>query len=264
MNNAEPIRCIIVDDEPLAVNLLADYVAKTPGLSLVLTTTHVLEALQAVQEGKADLLFLDIQMPELTGIQFMTIIRNACKVILTTAYSQYALSGYEHDVVDYLLKPITLDRFLIAVQKAKDRIGSRGLPKAGAGKGEPSGAAGGPGMDEHAVAGMEQKTPGCPDHFFIKTEYRIQRVEFAGIYYVEALRDYVAIHTTAGKILSLESMRNMEEYLPGEHFIRIHKSYIINCNKIDFLEKGRIVINKEYLPIGDTYREKVKGKLRLP
>src|SRR5579872_347858 len=122
MTESAPIRCIIVDDEPLAVALLADYAGKTPGLDIVLRTTHMLEALQAVQEDKADLLFLDIQMPELTGIQFMKIIRRRCKVILTTAYAQYAMEGYEHDVVDYLLKPITFDRFMIAVQKAKERI----------------------------------------------------------------------------------------------------------------------------------------------
>jgi len=256
MNSHLPIRCIIVDDEPLAVSLLADYAAKTPGLSVVLKTTHVLEALQMVQEGKADLLFLDIQMPELTGIQFMTIIRNSCKVILTTAYSQYAMAGYEHDVVDYLLKPITLDRFLIAVQKARGRIGNAGPTDVAAG-GEHTG--GGGGLAEGGAVGSA-----VPDHLFIRTEYRIQRVELAGIYYIEALRDYVAIHTVNGKILSLDSMKNMEELLPPGRFIRIHKSYIINCHQIDYLEKGRVVINKEYLPIGDTYREKVKERLRLP
>jgi two-component system LytT family response regulator len=232
MTETTPIRCIIVDDEPLAVALLADYVEKTPGLDIVLRTTHVLEALQAVQEDKADLLFLDIQMPELTGIQFMKIIRRRCMVILTTAYAQYAMEGYEHDVIDYLLKPITIDRFMIAVQKAKERIGT---PAA---------------------------SP-VPDHLFIRTEYRIQRVDLAAIYYIEALRDYVAIHTAAGKILSLESMKHMEELLPEDQFIRIHKSYIIHRSKIDFLERGRVVIGKEYLPIGDTYKDKVKSKLGL-
>jgi DNA-binding LytR/AlgR family response regulator len=243
MTDPAPIRCIIVDDEPLAVALLADYVLKTPGLQTVLRTTHVLEALQAVQEDKADLLFLDIQMPELTGIQFMKIIRNRCKVILTTAYTQYALEGYEHDVADYLLKPITLDRFMIAVQKVKDRMGVSLPPES-------------PG-EETAPSVRSQ------DHIFIKTEYRIQRIDLAAIDYIEALRDYVAIHTVAGKVLSLESMRHMEELLPEDQFIRIHKSYIINMRRIDYLERGRVVIGKEYLPIGDTYREKVKMKLGL-
>ena len=230
-----PTRCIIVDDEPLAVALLADYIQKTPGLETVLRTTHVLEALQAVQEGKADLVFLDIQMPELTGIQFMKIIRNSCKVILTTAYPQYALEGYEYDVIDYLLKPITLDRFLIATQKAKDRL----------------------------FAPVPPAAPPSIQHIFLKTEYRIQRVDLSSIFYIEALRDYIAVHTPAGRILSLESMKNMETMLPDDQFIRIHKSYIINRDKIDFIERGRVVINKEYLPIGDTYKDKVTGKLGI-
>jgi len=239
MTDSAPIRCIIVDDEPLAVALLADYVEKTPGLQVSLRTTHVLDALQAVQEDKGDLLFLDIQMPELTGIQFMKIIRQRCKVILTTAYTQYALEGYEHDVVDYLLKPITLDRFMIAVEKVKDRL-------------------------RQAPDNISGASPvRAADHLFIRTEYRIQRVDLASIYYIEALRDYVAIHTGTGKILSLESMKHMEELLPEDQFIRIHKSYIIHRNKIDFLERGRIVIGKEYLPIGDTYKEKVRVKLGL-
>jgi DNA-binding LytR/AlgR family response regulator len=242
MTDHAPIRCIIVDDEPLAVALLADYVSKTPGLQTVLRTTHVLEALQAVQEDRADLLFLDIQMPELTGIQFMKIIRKKCKVILTTAYSQYALEGYEHDVVDYLLKPVTLDRFIIAIQKAKDRLGIS-VP-------QPADAAETPAVKKQ-------------DHVFIKTEYRIQRVNLADISYIEALRDYVAFHIGAEKILTLESMRHMEEILPDDHFIRIHKSYIVNRSKIDYLERSRVVIGKEYLPIGDTYKEKVRLKLGL-
>jgi len=242
MTDSAPIRCIIVDDEPLAVALLADYVEKTPGLEISLRTTHVLDALQAVQEDRGDLLFLDIQMPELTGIQFMKIIRQRCKVILTTAYTQYALEGYEHDVVDYLLKPITLDRFMIAVEKVKDRL--RPVP-------------------DNISAASPARVADHPNHLFIRTEYRIQRVDLASICYIEALRDYVAIHTDKGKILSLESMKHMEELLPEDQFIRIHKSYIINCSKIDFLERGRVVIGKEYLPIGDTYKEKVRAKLGL-
>lgn len=229
-----PVRCIVVDDEPLAVELLADYIGKTPGLQLVLKTTHVLDALQSVQEGKADLLFLDIQMPELTGIQFMKIMRNACPVILTTAYAEYALEGYEYDVVDYLLKPVTFERYMVAVEKAKKR-----LEKV-----------------EHIV---QEPT----SHIFIKTEYRIQKIDLADILYIESLRDYIAIHTEKEKIMSLESLRNMEETLPANNFIRIHKSYIINKNKIEFLERGKVVINKQYLPVGETYREKFLAGIKL-
>jgi DNA-binding LytR/AlgR family response regulator len=236
MPERSPIKCIVVDDEPLAVELLADYLQKTPGMELVLKTTHVLEALQAVQQGAGDLLFLDIQMPELTGIQFMKIIRNACPVILTTAYSEYAMEGYEYDVVDYLLKPVTFERFIVAVEKAKRRIELK--------ENTP--------VQEHVA-----------EHIFIKTEYRIQKIDLPDILYIEALRDYIAIHTLTGKILSLESLRNMEEILPAANFIRIHKSYIINQNKIEFLERGKVVINKQYLPVGDTYREKFLARIKM-
>jgi two-component system LytT family response regulator len=246
MGNNQLIRCIIVDDEPLAVALLADYVQKTPGLQIILRTSQVLEALQAVQEGKADLIFLDILMPELTGIQFMKIIRNSCKVILTTAYAQYALDGYEHDVIDYLLKPITLDRFMIAVQKAKERLLSAPLQP-----------------DIGAVPIVAPLPVVAPAHIFIKTEYRIQKVDLGTITHIEGMRDYIAIHTGAGKILSLESMKNMEDLLPPDQFIRIHKSYLINRDKIDYIERGRVVINKLYLPIGETYKERVMGKLGI-
>jgi len=237
MHNHSPVRCIVVDDEPLAVELLADYLQKTPGMELVLKTTHVLDALQSVQQGKADLLFLDIQMPELTGIQFMKIIRNACPIILTTAYAEYALEGYEYDVVDYLLKPVTIERFMVAIEKAKRRL-------------ELSGAA-------------SMRPADTTDHIFIKSEYRIQKIDLAQIFYIEALRDYIAIHTAGGKILSLESLRNMEEILPSHQFIRIHKSYMINKSKIEFLERGKVVINKQYLPVGETYREKFLASIKM-
>lgn len=231
------IRCIVVDDEPLPVKLLGDYIDKTPGLQLVLKTTHVLEALQYVQDGKADLVFLDIQMPELTGIQFIKIIRGACKIILTTAYSQFAAESYEHDVVDYLMKPITFERFSIAVQKAKKRLQEEAKPA--------------------------QTAAPAADHIFVKTEYRIQKINLADILYIEAMRDYIAFHTPAGKVLSLDSMRNMEEVLPQPPFIRVHKSYIINKNNIDFIERGRVVINNQYLPVGDTYKQNLDAALGL-
>jgi len=226
------LRTIVVDDEPLAMHLIADYVRKTPGLELVFHTTKVLEALQWVQEGKADLVFLDIQMPELTGIQFMNIIRNRCLVIITTAYTDYAVEGYDYDVVDYLLKPVTFERFLIAVNKAMAKSN----------------------VIQERIAAVS------PTYIFVKSEYRVQKIDLADILYIEALRDYIAIHTASAKIMSLESMKNMETMLPDKDFIRIHKSYIINRSKIDFIERGKVVIGKNYLSVGETYRERfMKG-----
>jgi two-component system LytT family response regulator len=236
MDNKQVLNCMVLDDEFPAVNLLADYVNKTPGLNLILKTVDALEAIKAVQNGDIDLLFLDIQMPKLTGFELMRIIQSfKTSVILTTAYSAYALDGYEFDVIDYLLKPITYDRFLIAVNKAKERIRLK-----------PSGI-----------------TADQPDFIFVKTEYRLQKILFSSIFYIEGLRDYIAFHTSEGKFLSLELMKNMQEILPGNTFLRIHKSYIINIKKIDYVERGRIVIHKEYLPVGETYKSVVKEKLNF-
>ncbi len=233
MNEETPIRCVVVDDEHLAVKLIADYVSKTPGLSLVLQTTKVTDALPLVQQGGVDLLFLDIQMPEINGIQFMKIIGSSCKVILTTAYENYAVESYEHDIVDYLLKPITFDRFLLAIKKTRQRLAQN----------------------------PADKKP--PDYIFIKVSHRIQRVDLVDIHYIEALKDYIAIYTKDAKILTLESMKNMEGLLPGEQFTRIHKSYIINKKKINFLSRNKIVVNNVYLPVGETYREKLMQELGL-
>ncbi|WP_315823661.1 LytR/AlgR family response regulator transcription factor [Paraflavitalea speifideaquila] len=171
MINTPPIRCVIVDDEPLAVTLLVQYVERTPGLVVVFKTTHVLEALQVVEKGEADLVFLDIHMPELSGMQFMKIIGNRCKVILTTAYSDYALEGYEHGVIDYLLKPFSFDRYMMAVVKARERLEKK----------------------EPAV------TKEVPDHIFVRADYRIQKINLDAIFYIEALRDYIAFHTPGAK-----------------------------------------------------------------
>lgn len=235
MTEQKSLRVIVTDDEPLAMNLIADYVRKTPGLQLVFQTTKALEALQWVQEGKAELVFLDIQMPELTGIQFMKIIRNACQVIITTAYTEYAVEGYEYDVVDYLLKPITFERFLIAAKKAISKFENRKL----------------------------EVLPVQAACIFVKSEYRVQRINLADILYIEGLRDYIAIYTALSKVMTLESMKNMELMLPPNEFIRIHKSYIINRSRIDFIERGKVVIGKEYLPVGETYREKFMKEIGM-
>lgn len=232
MENKEVIRCLIVDDEHPAIRLLSGYIKKTPGLELALQTTHPLEALAFIKKGLADLVFADVQMPDLTGIELIDAIKeNQIKVILTTAYEEYALKSYEYDVIDYLLKPITFDRFSIAAAKAKQRI----LPSL-------------------PVFGN--------DYIMLKTEYRLQRVDFSTIFYIEALGDYVIFYTTLGKVMTLQRMKNMEELLPKD-FLRIHKSYIVNINRIDFFEKGKIVINKKQLPVGETYKSAVKLKFGL-
>jgi DNA-binding LytR/AlgR family response regulator len=236
MENKPPIRCIVLDDEFLAVKLISGYIQQTGGVELVLATTKATEAVTTIKSGAADLIFLDVQMPEITGIELMNITRNFdTKVILTTAYSQYALEGYEHDIIDYLLKPITFERFITAVSKAKARL-------------------------QTAPSNPSVNTP---DFIFVKTEYRLQKVALADILYLEGLRDYIAFHTTTGKILSLERMKNMDELLPQSSFLRIHKSYLINIKNIDYIERGRIVINKEHLPIGETYKDAVRTKLGI-
>lgn len=228
------LRCIVVDDEPWALKLLCDYVARSPDLELVFETTHAQIALEKVQQGGVDLIFLDIQMPELTGIQFMKMIATNTKVVVTTAYAEYALDGYEFDVVDFLLKPITFERFRIAVTKTLQRTGQ-------------------------SLEGTAKPR----ESVLIKTTYKIQKLDFSSILYIEALRDYIAFHTLTGKILTLESMKNMEETLPRDLFVRIHKSYIINKSKMEFLNNGKVIINNIHLPVGKTYKKHFLSQLDI-
>lgn len=248
-------RTLIVDDEPLALTILSDYVGKVPFLTLTGTTTSPIAALQRVQAGEVDLILLDIQMPELTGIQFLNIIRGSrCRVILTTAYAEYALDGYEHDVVDYLLKPISFDRFYRAVQK----LIAQPSPTTGTGGGLPAGAGD---AVSHAHEWAERVSPD-PDFIFVKTEYRLQRVDLTDILYAEGLKDYVSLFLPPppGKpdptrLLTLQTLKHLEEKLPVSRFVRVHKSYIVALNRIESIERNRIYIGKAVIPVGDTYRD---------
>jgi two-component system LytT family response regulator len=230
------IRCLVVDDEPLALNILEDYISKMPFLQLIKATTNPIEALTLVQQGDIDLVFLDVQMPELTGIQFLRIANGKAKVILTTAYPQYALEGYELDVVDYLLKPIAFDRFFKSAQKAQGII-------------QPAAA------KPVASAEPAQKDDFSNDFIFVKTEHKIQKVYLHDILFIEGLKDYISIFTPAERIITLQNMKKMEDALPEKHFIRVHKSYIVSINKIDSIERSRIFIGDKIIPVGDTYRE---------
>jgi two-component system LytT family response regulator len=232
------IRCLVVDDEPLALNILEDYISKVPFLELVKATTNPIEALTLVQDGNIDLVFLDVQMPELTGIQFLKISNGKTKVILTTAYPQYALEGYELDVVDYLLKPIAFDRFYKASQKAQ------GIIKPATG--QPA---------ETAPHVQQQQQDFMSDFIFVKSEHKIQKVYLHQILFIEGLKDYISIFTTNERIITLQNMKKMEDTLPEKHFIRVHKSYIVALNKIDSIERSRIRIGDKIIPVGDTYRD---------
>ncbi|OJW17249.1 LytTR family DNA-binding domain-containing protein [Mucilaginibacter sp. 44-25] len=229
------IKCLVVDDEPLALNILEDYISKVPFLQLIKATTNPIEALTIVQEGGIDLVFLDVQMPELTGIQFLKIANGKAKVILTTAYPQYALEGYELDVVDYLLKPIAFERFYKSVQKAQGIIQ--------------------PAAKAQPVAEPQQQDDFMSDFIFVKTEHKIQKVYLHDILFIEGLKDYISIFTPTERIITLQNMKKMEDALPEKHFIRVHKSYIVSINKIDSIERSRIFIGDKIIPVGDTYRE---------
>jgi two-component system, LytTR family, response regulator len=233
------IRCLIVDDEPLALHILEDYISKIPFLHLVKSTTNPIEALTIVQDKCADLVFLDVQMPELTGIQFLKIANGKAKVILTTAYPQYALEGYELDVIDYLLKPIAFDRFFKAVQKAQAVLQPAAAEAAKPATAEPE----------------KPQQDFLSDFIFVKTEHKIQKVYLNDILFIEGLKDYISIFTKAERIITLQNMKKMEDALPPRHFIRVHKSYIVSINKIDSIERSRIFIGDKVIPVGDTYRD---------
>ena len=232
------IRCLVVDDEPLALNILEDYISKIPFLELVKATTNPIEALTRVQDGGIDLVFLDVQMPELTGIQFLKIANGKTKVILTTAYPQYALEGYELDVVDYLLKPFAFDRFYKAAQKAQSIIKPTNNQPA-----------------EPAQQIQQQQQDFMSDFIFVKSEHKIQKVYLHDILFIEGLKDYISIFTSNERIITLQNMKKMEDTLPEKHFIRVHKSYIVALNKIDSIERSRIRIGDKIIPVGDTYRD---------
>ncbi|MBC7913092.1 MAG: response regulator transcription factor [Pyrinomonadaceae bacterium] len=227
------IRCLVVDDEPLALDILTDYIDKVPFLKLVSATTSAFDALAIAQNQEIDLIFLDVQMPELTGIQFLKIINGKCNVILTTAYSQYALDGYELDVADYLLKPIAFDRFYKSVLKVQNSL-----------------------QPITAQANTGKLIDNTINPFiFVKTEHRIQKIYLDDILYIEGLKDYISIFTKTERVITLQHMKKMEEILPSGRFIRVHKSYIVSLDKIESIERSRIQICDKTIPIGDTYRD---------
>lgn len=229
------ISCLIVEDEPLARNLITDYVRKVPYLQLVKACSGALEAMEVLRTSSVDLLFLDVQMPELTGISFLKSLQKKPLVVLTTAYSEYALEGYELDITDYLLKPITFERFLKAVDKASQRLTAP------------------------VVAAPEKPVDAAPSPFiFVKDGTKLVKINWTDILYVEGLKDYVTIHTRTQKVISLQRLKVLEEQLPAEKFIRVHNSFIVALGAIETVHKDKIQIGQASIPIGDTYKKPFK------
>jgi len=226
------ITCLVVDDEPLARNLLSDYVKKIPSLTLVGTCEGPLQAIEFLKSSSVDLLFLDIQMPELTGIGLLKSIPKKPMVIFTTAYSEYALEGYELDVIDYLLKPITFERFIKAINKVQARVTTT--------------------RQTSAPQGLTD------DFIFVKDGTKLVKIMINDILYVEGLKDYVTIHTKAQKVVSLQRLKSLEEQLPESLFIRIHNSFIVSLRAITSVHKNEVEIGNAFLPVGETYRKSFK------
>lgn len=238
--------CLLVDDENLALRLLEDYVNKIPQLTIVGKCQNALSALQILQTQQIDILFLDIQMPDLTGIELIKILKNKPEIILTTAYAEHALEGYQLDVTDYLLKPIPFERFVQAVNKAMEY---RNLRNAGV-------------SNIHLTSASVSTAAPALDYMFVKSDYKQIKVPYADILYIEGLREYVSIYTKEKRIVTLETLKNLELILPAQQFLRIHKSYIINTSKVEALNGNMVEMGKIKVPIGKNYREATLSVLK--
>lgn len=228
------LNCVIIDDEPLALDLLECYVEKTSFLSLVGRYSSAVVAMKDICNKKVDLMFLDIQMPELDGLKFTKMITEEIRVVFTTAFSHYALDGYRVNALDYLLKPISYDVFLEAANRALEWFR----------------------MKQGTKLVVNEKT--LPnDCLFIKSEYKLLQIQLGDILYIEGLKDYVKIYTENNPrpILSLSSMKAMEERLPADRFLRVHRSFIVQKGKIRVVDRGRIVFGNVYIPVSDSYKQ---------
>lgn len=226
------INCIAIDDEPLALSKLEGFISKVPELRFVRTFDDPVEAIGWLKENGADLIFLDIQMEQLTGIQFLEAIDPSSKVILTTAYDQYAIKGFELNVTDYLLKPFSFQRFLQAVNKAMEHFSNKKISE--------------------------------NDSFiFVKTEYRLERIDIDDILYIEGMKDYLRIICKGKKVMTLQSFARIEESLPDNKFCRVHKSYIVAIDKIKSVERGVIIIADQRIPVSNTYKDNFYSKIKM-
>lgn len=228
------INCIAIDDEPLALDIIRDYCSRIPFLNLEKTFENAIDSIGYIRTHPLNLLFLDIQMEELSGIQLLNALSHRPHVILTTAYDSYALQGFELNVMDYLLKPISFERFVKAVNKVYEKVHA-----------------------DQVNASSESAQSLVPEDsfFFVKTETRIEKIRYADVLFIEGMGDYWRIITTTKKIMSLLNYKRLEEILPQHQFVRVHKSFIIALDKIDSVERNRIKIGDRLIPVSETYRK---------
>lgn len=224
--------CIIIEDEPLALERTKDFVLKTPFLKLLETFDNALDGLAFLKSNKVDALFLDINMDELSGIELLENSKLNCQVIITTAYSEYALKGYELNIVDYLLKPFSFERFLQAVNKIQSHNPSHANE-----------------LDSNFI--------------FVKTENRLEKININDILFIEGMRDYRRIHTIHKKIMTLQNFSEFEQLLPSKLICRVHKSYMVSISKIDEIERSRIKISNQMIPISETYRNHFFSQINM-
>ncbi len=225
-----PLRCCVIDDEPLAANLISSYVERTPTLALVGTFNSASEAVRVILDGKVDLVFLDIEMPQINGMEFAKIIPPTCRIIFTTAYDRYAVQGFRVNAIDYLLKPVSYEEFLEAATHAL--TAAQGAP-----------------LGSNALPSRE--------FLLVKSEYRLIQIRIADIQLIEGLKDYIKIFV-AGQpkaILTLMSMKAIEQTLPARQFMRVHRSYIVNTSKISIIERNHIIIGDHVVPVSESYRQ---------
>ncbi|MBN2572594.1 MAG: response regulator transcription factor [Ignavibacteriales bacterium] len=225
------INCIAIEDEPLALKKIKEFIEQVDYLNLLEGFNNAVDAIGFLKKNPVDLIFLDIRMKKLSGIQFLESLQIKPKVIITSAYDEYALKGYELDVADYLLKPFTLERFLKSVDKVYNQL---------------------------SVLVSDNSN----DYIFVKTEYRIEKIEIKDILYIQGMKDYLQIHTTDRKIMTLQTFKNLLEILPQFDFQRVHNSFIVSISKIDNIERNRIRIGKDLIPISDSYKDKFYGILK--
>jgi len=235
------IRCLAVDDEPLALELLEDNISKIPFLQLIASCDNVMDAMKIMQEESIDLIFLDIQMPGLTGLQFIESMTEKPMIILITAYKKFALEGFNLDVTDYLVKPVPLDRFIKACNKAKQ-------------------------LFELKSSHKNVTSSATPGYFFVNADYSLLKITRSDIIYIEGLKDYIKIHLKNSQhpVVTRMPMKTIEEELPPSEFIRIHKSYIVSVSFITAIRKSSVFLDSLELPLSDTYRDAVSaitGKL---